>query len=234
MRNHEIRWTSTITLLILVSVFGSSNVLGQGGTGRNTGSAATSKPSVPNNKRSARPAKSSGTRTSEFESKYVPVGPTADAFIFIKDMLNAGGVITDFTEEPKKAGAIQDKYQFIPVDQCKATIIGEHKNKEYSFIDAFTFSFSDLDPSKLPGWSVLRIPTANGDRFVSSIYLQTPNNRNAILQRQKNDSDPFRDLPPTSIFFFVFYDNENGDDQVRLIKAVKSAIESCGGKPSPF
>ncbi len=74
----------------------------------------------------------------------------------------------------------------------------------------------------------------DGDRFRSPIFLNTPNFRRAIDHQQRFNNDAFGDVGLTMIVSVEIGDNEAGENQARVIKALKSAIEACGGKASPF
>lgn len=230
MSNHDIRWASTIMLLILFSIFGSASVFGQGGTGREQSNPNSAK--NPATKKQVT-AKKTGSKVPEPEPAYTPSGATAEAFRFIIDIMNAYGSIPLSEQEIATGFQGQFRYRFVPLGECTAKIIWEHNTDSYFSQDISTFSFADLDPSQLAGWRVQKITTKNGVYYYSPMYLSTPNYRLAI-KGHITSSYGEQEKPDSFLIGFKIGDNESGETQQRMLKALKSAIEVCGGKPSPF
>jgi hypothetical protein len=96
-----------------------------------------------------------------------------------------------------------------------------------------TFSFSDIDPTDLGPWRVITVATKQGDAFLSGIFLTTTTNRMSVKHEQ-NEGNVLKSLDNWSMVPFAISDNAAGDNQKRILNALKHAIELCGGKPSPF
>ena len=218
----------------MVLGFSSTTALGQGGTGRAPTNGSTNKPAPRVKKRATVSAGTSNRAESpDLEDRYVPTGPTAESFIFLRDFLNAYGY--ESLSDEKKKDYVYKKSRFIPVNQCTAIILNEQKFTSGELDQqVYTFSFSDIDPSQLTGWRVSKVTTKDGESYNSPIFLSTPNNRPAIKHIQGYNHGHWEDYGNGPIVLFVISDNSQRENQVRVINALKSATELCGGKPSKF
>src|SRR5262249_36294308 len=158
MRKHKTRLALVAGVAIFFALFSAARALGQGGTGRETINTNANNAGPPSNVKSGtRTARTTGAtrrRASLDESSYVPKGPTAKEMIFLRDFLKANGQ-TNLPQAEMKTGQ-KTGSSFLPLDECKGRIIETRSRRNrwlgdlfFFDFDAYTFSFSDIDPSQI-------------------------------------------------------------------------------------
>jgi hypothetical protein len=194
----------------------------QGGTAKDVN--ANANKSIPPGKKKTTGTKRTGILPErgslEDDVDYTPSGPTAEALMFLREFIEEHGRM-DNDVAPKTTGpnpeARGGRYHFIPLNRCKARIRETFDGtNDYS---AHTFSFAEIDPTKISG--DLSTPAASGGTIKSHIQLATRAGRATI----ELDQIAFHDR--VSGLTFEISDNESGENQAKVIGALKTLTELC-------
>jgi hypothetical protein len=180
-------------------LFANGVVLGQGGTGKESANANSNKTEKTRNKNNSSAVKHGSSN----ESSYIPTGPTAKDLIFLRDFMKSHGHQT-----------------FTPIDRCKASIqyVDTSSRDFFGHIKKYIFSFSDIDVSQI---------TAQLGESATYIHLRSTDGRKVIRRQLIEFPNGKSTQTDTDRLELSFEDSRVGENQAKVITALKSLIETC-------
>lgn len=157
-----------------------------------------------------------------------------ETLTFLHDFIGSNGLV-------RSTDTFSNTIEFTAIEKCKVRITHQQQGKEDEHLHndtvtvVSTFSLSDIDPFELAFRRVETLQRKVAPGYASTIWLNTTNQRKVVSQKQRLNNDEFFDRGESDIVDLVIGEySTDGENQKRVIRALKHAIKLCGGKTSPF